>query len=118
MKNLTGEEAKKYKETPRVDSNNKPQMCSKSPIKDPISQRDNEYMEVLNLIDNMTNRERKLDSEVGNSVQDTKPKDTFNEAFDEFTKCLKAIDKLSTEEKKMIEANLNKLNSNINESEK
>ncbi len=36
MKNLTGEEAKKDKETPRVDSNNKPQMCSKSPIKDPI----------------------------------------------------------------------------------
>ena len=93
-------------------------MCSKSPIKDPISQRDNEYMEVLNLIDNMTNRERKLDSEDDNSVQDTKPKDTFNEAFDEFTKCLKAIDKLSPEEKKMREANLNKYNSNINESVK
>ena len=118
MKNLTGKEAKKDKETPRVDSNNKPHMCSKSPIKDPISQRDNEYMEVLNLIDNMTNRERKLDSEDDNSVQDTKPKDTFNEAFDEFTKCLKAIDKLSPEEKKMIEANLNKYNSDINESVK
>ncbi len=38
-------------------------------------------MEVLNVIDNMTNRERKLDSEDDNSVQDTKPKDTFNEAF-------------------------------------
>ena len=37
MKILTGEEAKKDKETSRVDSNNKPHMCSKSPIKDPIS---------------------------------------------------------------------------------
>ncbi len=36
--------------------------------------------------------------------------------FDEFAKCLKAIDKLSTEEKKMIEAILSKYNSNINES--
>ena len=103
---------------PRVDSNSKPQMCSESPIIYSISQRDNEYKEVLNLIDNMTNRERKLLSEYDNSVQDTKPKDTFNEAFDEFTKCLKAIDKLSTEEKKMIEANLNKYNYDINESVK
>ena len=50
MKNLTSKEAKKDKETPRVDSNIKPQMCAKSPILDPVSKRDNEYKEAFNSI--------------------------------------------------------------------
>ena len=72
MKNLTAKEDKKDKETPRVDSNIKPQMCAKSPILDPVSKRDNEYKEALNSINNMTKRKRKLDKEDNNQLQSQK----------------------------------------------
>ena len=118
MKNLTGKEAKKDKETPRVDSNIKPQICAKSPIIYTSSKRDEEYMEALNSINNMTKRKRKLDKEDNKEVKDTKPKDIFNEAFDVLSKGMEMIDKLTPEEKRKREANLNKYNSNINENVK
>ena len=66
----------------------------------------------------MTKRKRKLNNEDKKEVEDTKPKSIFNEAFDVLSKGMEMIDKLTPEEKRKREANLNKYNSNINENVK
>ena len=88
MQNPISNDENKDIEKKKIDVNIRPQMCAKSPILDPISKRDNEYMEALNSINNMTKRKRKLDKEESKGKQVINPQDKFTEAFEMLSKGL------------------------------